>query len=76
MIEIIAPYPPANLYLEARSPTLIAFNVAPQRGGVHQSGHTGKREGFAFTNIQHPSGRYLVTVKAASRDVKLKYKFD
>jgi hypothetical protein len=76
MIEVVAPYPPANLYLEARSPTLIECRVTPQRSGVHQTGNSSKREGFWFTNIQHPWGKYLMTVKAASRDLQFEYNFN
>ncbi len=76
MIEVVAPYPPANMYLAATSPTLIDCDVTPQRAGVHQAGNTAKREGLWFTNIHHPSGKYLVTVKAASRDLKFEYNFD
>jgi hypothetical protein len=75
LIEVDAPYPVANLYLEVRSPTLIAFDVVPQRVGGFQRGHTGKRESFHFTNIPNASGRYLLTVRSSSPNLEFGWNF-
>lgn len=76
VIEIVAPYPAANLYLEAVSNGIETFDVAPMRTGGFMFGHTGKRAGFCFTNVQQAYGRYTLTVRSRSERVELRYNFD
>lgn len=68
MFEVVAPYPPGNLSLEVHAATIISLDMVPQRAGIHMSGHTGKRDGFAFTNLHSPFGKYLMTVRTGKQE--------
>ena len=76
VIEVVTPYPAANLYLEARSEGIEEFDVSPMRGGMFSFGHTGKREGFCFTNVQQAYGEYSLTIRSKSKNVQLRHSFD
>lgn len=78
-IEVVSPYPPSQLYLEAHAQDISAFKVEPQRSGPSVYGLTGKREGFSFTTIMSPFGRYRVTVQTKKKPqtaVEVTYKFN
>lgn len=75
VVEVIAPYPVANLYLEAHSDEIEEFDVAPMRSGIASFGLTGKRPGFCFTNVQQAHGKYTLTARSKSK-VELRYDFD
>lgn len=51
-----------NLYLSVQATTITSMEAGPQRTGAHITGHSGVREGFAFTNLQSAYGSYRVTV--------------
>ena len=51
-----------NLYLEVKAPSITRMEAAPQRSGLSMNGHSGVRDGFAFTNLQNAYGRYRITV--------------
>ena len=51
-----------NLYLEAKAPSITNLEVIPQRTGMSMSGHSGKRNGFAFTNILDAWGQYMLII--------------
>lgn len=55
-----------NVYLEARSPSIIKFKVTPQRSGMSFFGHSGTREGLAFTNVTNAWGEYILTLVSKS----------
>jgi hypothetical protein len=74
--EVVSPYPAANLYLEAHSEGIDQFDVATQRSGAFTFGHTGKRVGMCFTNVQQAYGHYKITVRSRSNHVELKHAFD
>jgi hypothetical protein len=77
LVEIVAPYPPASLSLEAHAPSVLDMQVMPQRTGIAMFGPTGKRDGLCFTSIHNPAGRYLITVRTSTREgVKIGYNFD
>ncbi len=57
-----SPFPVANLYIEVHGQSIESLEVRPNRGGVFITGHSGKREGFAFTNIPNASGQYELRV--------------
>lgn len=59
-IESVAAIP--NLYLQANAQTIESFDPSPQRIGVTMIGHSGKRDGFAFTNLQQAHGKYLLSI--------------
>ncbi len=51
-----------NLYLEARAPSVVSLDAGPQRTGGFMTGHTGKRDGFAFTNLPDAWGQYMLVL--------------
>ena len=75
--EIVSPYPPGSLRLEAWAPGIISLDASPQRTGIVMMGHTGVRADFAFTTLMQPFGQYLITVRVSElTNVELKYEFD
>jgi hypothetical protein len=77
MVEVVAPYPPANLALTARAPSIIQFDVQAQRSGISMLGNSGKRDGFCFTNLQQPSGQYLLTITTVAPErIAIEYAFN
>ena len=76
LLEIIAPYPPANLQLIAYADGILGIKASAQRTGMQQYGHTVVRPGMAFTNIIRPFGRYLIIIRSStSAPIKLEYLF-
>jgi len=63
LLTIIAPIPPKQLFLEVHAPDILSFEVIPQRNGAQIFGHSGKREGFAFTSLMQPFGSYIASVQ-------------
>jgi hypothetical protein len=63
--ELSAQHMIPNLYLAAHASSIQNLDARPQRSGMHMSGHSGKREGFHFTNLQNFAGQYLVVVRTA-----------
>lgn len=51
-----------NLYLEARAPSIVSLEAGAQRTGMFMTGHTGKRDGFAFTNLPDAWGQYMLKI--------------
>ena len=51
-----------NLYLEARAQSIVEFSANAQRTGLVQIGHTGTRNGWAFTNIPNAWGRWKLII--------------
>ena len=51
LAEVVAPYPPGSLFVQATAPDIIDFGVIPQRTGMSVTGHSGKREDHAFTTL-------------------------
>jgi hypothetical protein len=58
-----------NLYLEAHSKSIIDFDVSPQRSGVFMTGHSGKRDGFIFTNLPGAYGTYELIIKSTQNEI-------
>lgn len=56
-LTILSPYPPANLMVKVHAPSIVSAELNPQRGGMVMKGHSGRRDGWAFDNLQAPSGR-------------------
>ena len=55
-------YAVPEVRIVARANSIQSLDVAPQRGGMHTFGHTGKREGHHFTTIQNAAGKYRIWV--------------
>ena len=73
-IALYSKHPIPNLYLAAHAKTIVEFDINPQRTGKFSTGHSGKREGFWFTNIPNFGGKYLLVVKTKeSEKVKIEY---
>ena len=75
--EIVSPYPPGSLRLEAWASGIIDLEAIPQRTGIIITGHTGVWADFAFTTLMQPFGKYLIVVRVSEpTNVELKYEFD
>jgi hypothetical protein len=77
MFEVVSPYPPLSLKIIAAAPGIQSLEVSPHNFvGMYQTGHTGKRDGFCFTSLMHPSGKYTLSVVTAGKaNVTLDYEF-
>lgn len=76
-LEVVAPYPPSSLQVSVHGPDIRSFDVKSERPGIHLHGHSGVREGYRFTTIQHPSGKYRVAATYAGEAMpELGYSFD
>jgi hypothetical protein len=73
-VELYSPHPIPNVYFAAHAKTIVEFEIAPQRAGMFMAGHSGKREGFWFTNVPNFGGRYLLVVKTKeSEKIEIEY---
>jgi len=61
-LSLISPYPVGNLYIEVRAQTIEEMDCMPMRAGGWMEGMSGKRDGYAFTNLQNAFGNYEVHV--------------
>ncbi len=61
-------YPLSNLYLAAFAPTIIKMTVSPCRTGMFCTGHSGVRDGMAFTNIPNFKGNLQVKILTREND--------
>jgi hypothetical protein len=76
-LEVVAPYPPPALQVSIQGPDIRSFDVKSERPGVHLSGHSGVSDGYRFTTLQHPSGRYRLTTTYGGKAMPvLGYAFD
>jgi hypothetical protein len=57
-----------NLYLEAHNKSIISFEVVPQKSGGFMTGHSGKREGYFFSNIPGAYGTYQLIIRSTHDD--------
>lgn len=74
---LVTPYPIGNLYLEARAQTVEEIDCLPMRTGGWMTGHSGKRDGFAFTNIPNAYGNYQLDVITSQPDkIQVIYNFE
>jgi hypothetical protein len=77
LVEVVAPYPPGQLYLSATAPGIIDFSVNMQRVGMQQTGHSGIRDGMRFTTLMSPFGQYMVTIRTSgAAQVLMEYRFN
>jgi hypothetical protein len=75
--EIISPFPPGSMRLEAWAPGILSLDAAPQRIGMSMTGHSGVRSDHAFTTLVQPFGKYLIVVRTKEpTNVDLRYDFD
>lgn len=76
VVQIIAPYPPGELFLSATADGITGFDVGPQRTGIMQTGHSGQRGNMRFTTIYSPYGAYAIRIQtAAAAKVMIDYDF-
>jgi hypothetical protein len=68
MLTIDAKVAINSLYLEVKAPTITKMEVVPQRSGLLMSGHSGLRDGFAFTNLTNAYGTYKITVYSKNHE--------
>jgi len=62
IITLDAPYPVGNLYLQVHGRSIERLNVLKSTGGAFMVGHSGKREGYSFTNIPNAFGEYRLQI--------------
>jgi hypothetical protein len=74
-LEVVSPYPVAGVWFEVYGND-VRFDVAGQRPGLQTMGHTGVREGYAFTTIQQAHGRYKLSATSNGPIEKIHYGFD
>jgi hypothetical protein len=75
--DVIAPYTPGSLSIEAWAAGILGVSAVPQRTGSNMVGHTGVRPDFAFTTVMSPFGEYIIYVKTRSEtNVQIKYRFE
>ena len=74
-LDVVAPYPPAELYLQVEAAGVVSLDVSPNRTGVFMTGHSGIRDGRAFTSLVNPSGRYSLRAVAAEPTIRIGYRF-
>lgn len=74
---LVTPYPIGNLYFEARAQTIEEVDCLPMRTGAWIGGHSGKRDGFAFTNIPNAFGNYQLDIITNQPDkIQVIYNFE
>ena len=74
-LDVISPYPPAELRLQVEAAGLVSLDVNSHRTGTSMIGHSGMRDGWGFTSVISPSGRYTLSVIAAEPKFGIAYKF-
>ena len=75
-MDVIAPYPPAELSLQVEAAGIASLHVNSERARLHRFGHSGLRDGWGFTSLVNPSERYIVTVIAAEPRFGVAHRFD
>ena len=61
-ISVVSPFPIPNLYIAVHAKTLLDMEVIPQRIGLLIQSHSGRREGYIFTNFPNFSGELELRV--------------
>jgi len=72
--KLEAPYPIPSLRVEAHGRTVQEVDLSPLRTGIVMHGHSGRREGYAFTTLQNAIGRLQLKV-VTDEPEKLNIKF-
>jgi hypothetical protein len=76
-VQIVAPYTPGSLRIEAWAPGITRLDVVPQRTGAAIFGHSGVRPDHAFSTVMQPFGHYKIYVLTkAPTNVEIRYLFD
>jgi hypothetical protein len=74
-LDVISPYPPAELSLQVKAAGIVSIRVMANRSGINMIGHSGMRDGWGFTSVINPSGRYTLSVVAAELRFGIAYEF-
>jgi hypothetical protein len=75
--EIVSPYPPATLLVEAWNAGIVSFDAIPQRSGLAMGGPSGVRSDHAFATMVQPFGKvHFVVVTKDVPHIELRYDFD
>ena len=61
-LYLVYDIPPANVYLAVYATGVESVQLAPMRTGMSMSGHSGKRDSYAFTNLQTPYPRLQLDI--------------
>jgi len=77
LFEVVAPYTPGSLRVEAWAPGIISLEVAPQRTGVSMEGNGDIREDHASKTVMSPFGKYAIIVQTRTAvNIDIRYAFD
>jgi hypothetical protein len=75
--QVVAPYTPGSMRVEAWAPGITQMNIAPQRTGPFIGGHSGLRPDHAFATVMSPFGQYKVYVRTKDpTNIELRYAFE
>ncbi len=66
-LHIVAPYPPASLWLKESAQEVSEFSVMANRTGMVMTGHSGTAPGYHFTTLISPHGTYAYRVVSRGR---------
>jgi len=68
LLTIDSSVPIPQLYLEVKAPTITEMETVAQRTGGSMSGHSGLREGYAFTNLINAYGSYKIIILTKEKE--------
>ena len=75
--QVVAPYTPGSMQIEAWAPNIVKLDVAPQRTGMVMFGHSGVRPDHAFSTVMSPFGQYKIYVTTKQpTNIEIRYSFD
>jgi hypothetical protein len=60
--EVVASAPVNTVFFQVSGKNVRELDVIPDMPGVHFTGPSGQREGYAFATIQHALGKYTLSV--------------
>ena len=64
-LTIDSKVPVTNLFIRVDAASIVSMEAGPRRTGGFIAGHSGKREGWAFTNLPSANGQYDVKDKVS-----------
>jgi hypothetical protein len=75
--QIIAPYVPGSLRIEAWAEGIISMEVIAQRSGMQMGGHCGTRPDHAFYTVMNPFGQYHIQVQTREPvNLEIRHRFN
>lgn len=69
-LNVKAPYPPVQLFVNVRAPGARHVTISPNRTGIIMKGHSGNRENASFDTLMQPQGVTTVVFEAKTNDIR------